>query len=147
MLHCVRVFCSFANSVLQCLTNKCLTYFSQFQFKQSCHVSKSCLAYITNSSFAWSCKWSWYLSRYPLSKCDFQSQHWPSHYGTQSCTEGAKCQLKKRCKQLYVHKLNRQENPALKHKRYLNIATAQRAHEQCILPSSSDPSLCSYRIL
>ena len=47
--------------------------------------------------------------------------------------EGASCQSKKKrkknCEQLCVHILNSHENPALRHNRDFNIATAQRPSE------------------
>ena len=46
-----------------------------------------------------------------------------------SSPAGASCQSKEKREQLRVRILNNHENPALRHNRYFNIATAQRTHE------------------
>ena len=46
-----------------------------------------------------------------------------------SSPAGASCQSKEKREQLRVRILNNHENPALRHNRYFNIATAQRPHE------------------
>ena len=69
-----------------------------------------------------------------------------------SSPAGASCQSQQKSEQLRAHILNSHENPALKHNRYFNIATAQRPREtmQVFIRineiCSRDTRLCSRRI-
>ena len=71
---------------------------------------------------------------------------------SQSSPAGASSQSQKKREQLRVHILNSHENPALRHNRDFNIATAQRRREatqvfiQINEICSHDTRLCSRRI-